>query len=316
MNSRDELAAEVLTVGETMGCVVLPPEGEDCDLTYIGAESNVAIGLAALGHRVRWAGRLGEDRIGDYIADALRRRGVVVDAERDDRRPTGLAIKELGPTRTRVRYYRRESAAAAMDETAVPALRGERWLHVTGITPALSDGCNRALQALIEDARAQGVDISVDVNLRPVLWSDLTVAASAIRSLAQHATVFFLGHDEADALDLGDDLTTVRQRLPLRDDATLVLKRGAQGSQALQDDAMFEAEAVPADVLDVTGAGDAHAAGFISGRLRGLSTSACLRLGSELAARVVSLPRDFVDPPGPAEVERMLQSAEEALEIR
>lgn len=314
VKTRDHGSAEVLTVGETMGCLLLPRERSASDLTFIGAESNVAIGLAALGHHVRWGGRLGADRMGDHIVESLEERGVHVDAARDDSRSTGLAVKELGGGRTTVRYYRRDSAAAAMDEITVPRLVDERWLHLTGITPALSDGCRRAVEALVEEARSRDVRISVDLNLRAVLWPDLSVAASVMQDLARHASVVLLGHDEAAALGLGDDVETVRARLFLRPDATLVFKRGAAGSLAWVDGQVHEVDAAPARVLDVTGAGDAHAAGFISGRLRGLSTVACLRLGSELAARVVGIPRDFIDPTSETEVARMVQSASRKVE--
>lgn len=314
MNNRDQGAAEVLTVGETMGCLLLPRHLFESDLTFIGAESNFAIGLAALGHDVRWGGRLGADRIGDYIVESLEERGVRVDVQRDDGRSTGLAVKELGGAATKVRYYRRDSAAAAMDESSVPRLSGERWLHVTGITPALSDDCRRALAALVEDARARDVHISVDLNLRSVLWPDLSVAASAMADLTRHASVVLLGHDEAAALGLGDTMEAIQRRLPLRPDATLVLKRGAAGSQAWEEGQIHSADAAPAQLLDVTGAGDAHAAGFISGKLRGLPTAACLRLGSEMAARVVGIARDFVNPIGDAEVAHMIESVSRRVE--
>jgi 2-dehydro-3-deoxygluconokinase len=308
VNNRDQGSAEVLTVGETMGCLLLPIESSESELTFIGAESNVAIGLAALGHNVRWGGRLGADRVGDYIVESLEKRGVRVDAQRDEDHSTGLAVKELSEADTTVRYYRRHSAAAAMDEFTIPRLAGERWLHVTGITPALSDDCRRALDVLVEDARARDVQISVDINLRSVLWPDLSVAASVMQDLVRHASVALIGHDESAALGFGDNVEAVQTRLPLRSGATLVFKRGAAGSQAWVDGQVYHADAAPARLLDVTGAGDAHAAGFISGKLRGLPTDACLRLGSQMAARVVGITRDFVDPIGEAEVARMVES--------
>lgn len=308
VNKRDQGSAEVLTVGETMGCILMPNEWSDSELTFIGAESNVAIGLAALGHDVRWGGRLGADRLGDYIIEHLEDRGVRVDAQRDENHPTGLAVKELGTEDTMVRYYRRNSAAAAMDESTVPRLAGERWLHITGITPALSNDCRRALEILVEDALSRDAQISLDINLRTVLWPNLSMAASVMKDLVRHASVVLLGHDEAAALGFGDNVEAAQAHLPLRPGATLVFKRGAAGSQAWVDGQIYHADAAPARLMDVTGAGDAHAAGFISGKLRGLPTTACLRLGSEMAARVVGIARDFVDPMGEAEVALMVQS--------
>lgn len=307
--------AEVLTVGETMGCLLLPDDAAQAGYTFIGAESNVAIGLAGLGHGVRWAGRLGADRAGERIVAALRDRGVLVDVARDEERQTGLAVKEIGPGETRVRYYRRDSAAAAMDETTVPALAGAAWLHLTGVTPALSASCGRAVRALVEAARTDGVTVSLDLNYRAALWPSPDVAAGELRSLARRADVVFLGEDEAEALGLGGDLSTIRESLGLDASATLVLKRGGEGSEASHGAETFAARAIRTPVVDLTGAGDAHAAGFISGRLRGLPTGVCLGLGSALAARVVGVAQDVADAPTAAETEQMLRDAV-ALEVR
>jgi 2-dehydro-3-deoxygluconokinase len=306
------LPAEVVTVGETMGCFLLRGRSESCGLTFIGAESNVAIGLASLGHRVRWASRLGEDRIGDLIARSLLDRSVDVHAPRDDRRPTGVAIKELGPGRTTVRYYRGGSAASAMTAVDAPALAGVRWLHLTGITPALSASCADMTSALAEAAARAGVRISFDVNLRPVLWDGLEQAREAIVPLCRHADLVFIGDDEAGALELGDSAARFARAVGVREDAIIVFKRGAQGADALAHDVAHSSAAIPGDVVDVTGAGDAFAAGFLGGMLRELPVAACLRLGHVMASRVIGTDRDFVGPLSSRNLADLLRSVESA----
>lgn len=105
-------APEVVTFGETMAALRAHGAlrlGGSLGLSVAGAESNVAIGLARLGHRVHWAGQVGADELGALVLRTLRAEGV------DAGRPTGLLLAEprLG-TLTRVSYYRAASAGSAV----------------------------------------------------------------------------------------------------------------------------------------------------------------------------------------------------------
>lgn len=302
---------DVIAVGETMGCLVLRGHRHPGGITLAGAESNVAIGLAFLGHRTRWASRLGTDRLGDHIVDRLRESGVDPYVTRDPVRQTGLAIKELSPGRTVVRYYRRDSAASAMSIRDAPPLTNAEWLHLSGITPALSPACAELVPALMRQAGGQRVRVSFDVNLRPVLWDSLSIARDTIRLLCREADLVFVGDDESRALELGDTLEEFIRGNVLRPEATVVFKRGAHGPQAFAAGVRYASAAVPTEVVDLTGAGDAFAAGFLSGQLRRLSIPQCLRLGSALASQVIGVDTDFVDPPDPARRTQVLSSIDE-----
>src|SRR5690606_6577908 len=134
-----------------------------------GAESNVAIGLQRLGTSVAWISRLGEDELGERVAREMRAEGVAVHAPRDPERPTGLMIKSHPRAgATRVRYYRSGSAASALSPQDLPdgLIEQAELLHLTGITPLLSDAARAATTAALERARTAGVTVSVDVNHR------------------------------------------------------------------------------------------------------------------------------------------------------
>ncbi|MFD0658040.1 PfkB family carbohydrate kinase [Thermocatellispora tengchongensis] len=108
-------------------------------LSIAGAEANVAIGLARLGHRARWAGVVGQDELGALVLRTLRAEGVDVSTVRESGdRPTGLMIQESRIADiTRVHYYRAGSAGSTLSPAdATAALTpAPRLLHVTGITP-------------------------------------------------------------------------------------------------------------------------------------------------------------------------------------
>ncbi|MEU3542661.1 sugar kinase [Streptomyces paromomycinus] len=169
----------VLTFGETM--VALRGSGPlklggTMDVSIAGAESNVAIGLARLGHTVRWVGAVGDDEAGELVLRTLRAEAVDVSgAWKDAGAPTGLILFEPRlPDLTRVHYYRAASAGSRLSPdvldrafaTAVP-----RILHLTGITPALSPTARAASTHALRLARDHGAMVCLDVNHRARLWS-------------------------------------------------------------------------------------------------------------------------------------------------
>lgn len=170
---------DLLTFGETMALFAARRTGplrfaRDFDLGLGGAESNVAIGVARLGHRATWVGRVGQDEFGELIASTLRAERVDARAITDPAAPTGLMIKgRRTADLIDVRYYRRESAGSRLSpEDLDPALiRSARVLHVSAITPALSASARAAVRHAIDEARAAGVPVSLDVNYRKALWT-------------------------------------------------------------------------------------------------------------------------------------------------
>ena len=290
---------EVLCLGETMSLVapstpVSLEESASFTLSAGGAESNVAVHLASLGHRVRWASRVGDDPLGRRLVAALDRSGVetgLVEVRSDA--PTGVYFKDPGPDGTRVHYYRAGSAASTMDLDflADEVVDAARVLHISGITPALSESCDRLIRRLLTRPRA--APISFDVNHRPALWP-ARHAAPVLAELAQLADVVFVGLDEAAALWGVRTAEDVRELLD--SPVTVVVKDGDRAAHALgETNTVVPAPAV--EVVEPVGAGDAFAAGFLSGVLRGEDDERCLRRGHLLAAHSLRSTEDHAAPP-------------------
>jgi 2-dehydro-3-deoxygluconokinase len=284
----------LLAIGETMAMVapvVAAPviDADDFLLDAGGAESNVAAHVAALGHRAVWFSRLGADALGRRIARQLADRGV--DVSRvvfDEAHPTGLYVKDPG---NGVLYYRRESAAShlAIADAEMIELDGVDALHVSGITAAISASASSFLSRVIEHARARGVLVSFDVNHRAPLW-DAAVAAPRLLELARCADLVFVGRDEAEVLWGTSTASAVRGLLP--DVGELVVKDGDVGATAFAGaDEIFE-PALRVDVVEVVGAGDAFAGGYLAGRLSDASVPERLRAGHARAARVLQTTSD------------------------
>jgi 2-dehydro-3-deoxygluconokinase len=298
-NGNQERRWDVAAVGETMVAFVPCSDRDRFRRTYVGAESNVTIAMRNAGARSCWVSRVGDDDAGRYLLDSIRSHGVDLYVEVDEHRPTGICIKEFRDDGTTVRYYRAGSAASQLNSEALPDLANASMLHVTGITPALSSAAAEAVSAAMQRARNVGTLVSYDLNLRPRLWPDLATARRRLLALVPLADVVFVGEDESRAIDAGTDGRTFATMAGLRDDSTLVFKRGAVGAElwhSASAEPLFEPAERDIEVVDVTGAGDAFAAGFLLATLRDAPPRTRLRLGHLMAARAVAETGDIGTP--------------------
>ncbi|ANY09587.1 carbohydrate kinase [Pseudonocardia sp. HH130630-07] len=274
------------------------------DVRVAGAESNVAVGMAHLGADVEWFGGLGADPFGSRVLALLGGRGVRVDRVRPDPdRPTGLFAKDAAVPGSPVYYYRRGSAASALSPEHLPPLRtGERRLvHLSGITPALSASCAGLVDRVLtdrDDARARGTGaplVSIDVNHRPGLWSAAD-AAQPLLALTRRADVAIVGRDEAQRLWGTAGAADVRRLLP--DVPQVVVKDDDRGATVFTGSGEVFVPALRVEVIEPVGAGDAFAAGYLTGLLDGHDPAHRARLGHLMAALTL---RDVDDlPPLPA----------------
>ncbi|MEV0209330.1 sugar kinase [Streptomyces sp. NPDC050788] len=309
----------VVCIGETMAALAPTPpvpldSAEDLRLSVAGAESNVAMYLADLGRSVSWLSALGDDAFGRRVRAAVAAAGVDVTGVRTDpERPTGLLVKDPGGDRTRVHYYRVGSAASALGPEVLDdeRVRSAALLHLTGVTPALSPSCRKLVEAALGTPPGERPHpVSFDVNHRPALWPDGT-AATVLRDLADRADITFVGLDEAQDL-WGADLQPADVRRLLARPRILVVKDGGVAAHAFADDG--EACTVPAlrtEVVEPVGAGDAFAAGFLAGLLRGYELKRALRLGHITASSALRVTGDHGPLPDGARIEQLLAADEE-----
>lgn len=314
---------EVIAVGEPLIALLAVGPAPLADVEAFsrhvaGAEANVAVGLARLRHRALYVGRVGDDGFGRAIVRRLRGEGVDVSGVVvDEERRTGLLIRErraLGPSE--VLYYRAGSAGSALApadiEAVTAAFIGAQWLHVTGITPALSDSAHEAVLRAIELARASHVRVSFDVNLRRRLWSD-EQAATRLHPIAVGADLVFGDAGElaivAGLAPSPDGLHAARA-LRTGGSGSVIIKRGADGATLVGEGAPVDAPAVAAArVVDTVGAGDAFCAGYLAALLDGLDAAAALRWGNACAAAALSVEGDLIGLPTRVELERLIGEA-------
>ena len=276
-----------------------PSTGARYTLRVAGAESNVAVGLVRLGVSARWVSKLGQDELGAAVRAALEAEGVDLRwTASEPGAPTGLFLKVRSGGRSTVRYYRSGSAASRLAPRDVPddAFEGVRLVHLTGITLALSGGCRQLVVELARRARERGALVQFDPNFRPSLWAGPWAALEAHRPLLGLVDWYLCGVDEANALFGAGTAGELLDAMTAAGIERAVVRVGARGSLVMTPAGVAEVRppyADEADVLDDVGAGDAFAAGFAFGLLRGWPPERCARAGHTIAVHALRGPGDW-----------------------
>ncbi|MDR4534962.1 sugar kinase [Glutamicibacter sp. PS] len=306
--------SDVVCLGETMA-MVTASEGTSLrhatqmNLSMGGAESNVALGLAAMGVAVRWISRVGADPFGHRICAELAEGGVDTSlVEVDSKRNTGLYVKVPATSEqpASVIYYRAGSAASAMspDFLRAPertaALSEARLIHISGITAGLSDDCAQMLRELLQAPRR--ARICFDVNWRAALWGERDKAL--LRELANLADIVMVGLDEAVPALGAHSEEEIRQILDRP--SCIVVKNEDASAVALTTAGRYEVPSLQVEVVEPVGAGDSFAAGYLSGVLAGLDERAALRRGHLAAACTLTVRADRGKLPAPEILDRLL----------
>jgi 2-dehydro-3-deoxygluconokinase len=306
---------ELITFGETMA-LMMPANSKGIEYSaqfqslFGGAESNVAIGVARLGHRVGWFSRLGKDPFGQVILKKLRGEGVdVSQVELTSEAPTGLMLREVVSGKTSVYYYRKGSAASTLkpEHLNEEYIKQAKFLHVTGITPALSASCREAAIEAMRIARKHGVKVCFDPNLRLKLWA-LDEAREVLLEMAKEADYFLPGLDELKLLYQTESFEEIVVKLRELN-AVSIVKGGDDETYVVEKDSV---QSVPyfkvEQVVDTIGAGDGFCAGFIVGLLKEYSHVEAVRLGNLIGSMVVQMEGDWEGIPTWEQVEAVLNN--------
>lgn len=310
--------SELVTLGETM--VLFTPSGklggikssESLLKGIAGAETNVAIGVSRLGHSVSWISRVGKDPFGQEILYKLN--GERVDTSRvlvDASAGTGVFFKErLRGDRFSVYYYRKNSAASLLSEkdVAESLIAEAKIVHLTGVTPALSNSCLNTVLHTIELAKKHSVIFSFDPNIRLKLWP-IEKAREVLLPIIAKADLFFPGLEEGRLL-LGneqlepDEVISAFLNMGI---PQIILKLGPEGCITANSKERVFCEGFPVEEVDPVGAGDGFCAGYLAGILKGWNHEQCGRLATIVGALAVTQIGDYEGLPTWEEVEQILE---------
>lgn len=225
-----------------------------------GDTSNFAVAAARQGARTAYYTRLGQDRFGGMLLDLWRAEGIDASAvQSDPDTHTAVYFVTHGENGHEFHYLRAGSAASHMQPSALPValIRNSRYLHVSGISQAISANACDTVSGAIAVARESGTRVTYDPNLRLRLWP-MERARAVIEATIPHTDVFLPSLDEALALAGTDSLQTALDWCARCGARQVVLKCGADGAWVWQRDSRAAKHVPPFRVqpVDATGAGD------------------------------------------------------------
>ena len=285
----------LILVGEPMGLLIAQSEGNldsvsGYDLAVAGAEFNVAVGTARLDHRVTYMTKLGNDPFGKRIVSVLNQNKIgneFVMFAKD--KSTGVMLKgrtSIGDPD--IFYFRKNSAASTLTEDDVDKIDLEKYshIHLTGILPALSEDTRKATFHLMEKAKAKGLFISFDPNLRPQLWESEEQMKTTINKLASYADLVLPGQAEGKIL-MGSDDEKLINKFYLENGASIcVTKCGSKGAYvSTKDNENYMVNGYKVEkVVDTVGAGDGFATGVVTGLMEGLPLKDAVKRATAIGA--------------------------------
>ncbi|OQO92265.1 sugar kinase [Saccharomonospora piscinae] len=300
----------LVTFGEALA-VFSTPAGKlrhatSVDVGIAGSEAMVAIGVARLGVPSAWAGRLGADEPGALVLTRLRDEDVDTSAVRTDRQaPTGLMIKDFRNTDvTRAAYYRNGSAGTRLSPEDVPEehIRTAGVLHLSGLTPGLSDSATKAAFAAAEAARGDGVTVSIDIEYSHALWYPED-AADILYDLVSLCDIVFTGEDAARLLGFDGEPEDLAAAVGELGAEQVIVKRGPRGAVAELHGSRYDVPSYPVRSVDTDGADDAFVAGYLSEFLAGTSPDRRLRTAAACRAFSLTVPGETPGLPDRAALE-------------
>jgi 2-dehydro-3-deoxygluconokinase len=299
---------DFLTLGETL--IRLSPPGmlrldqaRQFDVGVGGSELNVASLLARLGRRTAWVSRLPEGPLGRIVDGEARRHGVDTSHVKWVEARQGLMFFEAGPhpRNARVIYDRKNSAAAGMtiDDVDWPALvAASARVHLSGITPALSETCRAVVREVAALAGKAGTPLSYDLNYRATLITPKEAEAD-LAQVAPHVELLILAERDAQHVlgftEAGERLAeAVAQRygVPLVAMTRSPDAAAETGDIFLARGTIRYAPRYTVEIVDRIGAGDSFVGGLMHGLLDG-DFDRAIRLAAYAGAVALATPGDI-----------------------
>jgi 5-dehydro-2-deoxygluconokinase len=257
-----------------------------------GCPTNVAVGASRLGLRTMLLTAVGEDQVGDFVLGFLRQEAIDTQfiPRKPDRRTSAAIVTIQPPDRFPLTLYRDNCADNALtiaDVERAP-VADSRLLFVTGTGLSRETSCTATTYA-VERARAAGTFVVLDIDRRADQWPDRATLGVAVRRLLRDVDVAIGTEDEiCSAADVDNPHAAARVLFDagLRE---LIVKRGVEGATWLQAGRpRVDVPPFKVEILNVLGAGDAFAAGFLFGLLAGWSRERSIRMGNATGAILVT----------------------------
>lgn len=275
-----------------------------------GCPTNIAVGTRRLGLRSALLTAVGDDPVGEFVLRFLEKEGVDTRfiPRKQGYRTAAVLLGIEPPDKFPLVFYRDRAPdnELGVDEVLHLPLQEVRALLVTG-TGLAREPARSATFLAVERARAQGVKVFLDLDFRADQWHDVRAFGITVRTLLSSVDVVFgteaevnaamlqdaaqvsISHHQVSSPKVAGELDASIRGVLSRGPEALVLKRGPEGASVhLKDGRAVHAPAFVVEVVNVLGAGDAFASGFIYAHLQGWDWKKAARMGNAVGAIVVT----------------------------
>jgi 5-dehydro-2-deoxygluconokinase len=275
-----------------------------------GSPLNIAVGCSRLGLKASLLSGVGRDKVGDFLINFLKKENVVTDNVQviDGARSSAVILGIEPPDRFPLVYYRDNCADSqiTIDHVLKAGIEKSRLFEVSGTALNIEPTRSSAFLAA-EIARKNDVPVMLDLDFRADQWHDIRAFGVTTRAFMRNTNIVLGTEEEILAAYISDEsqLTISHQQISapeIKGDINeaingilslgveaLIVKTGSRGAIIyLPDGTITEVPGFPVEVVNVLGAGDAFAAGFIYGYLKDWDLYKCCRVGNACGAHVVT----------------------------
>jgi 2-dehydro-3-deoxygluconokinase len=279
-------SVDLISLGEPLVEFNQVPGGDLYKAGFGGDTSNTAIAAARQGAKAGYVTAIGRDGLGDRLVELWRSEGVDIrGVKRDPAAPTGIYFVTHSDAGHQFHYYRAGSAASRMTPEDLPRdlIAGAKILHVSAISQAISDSARGTVSAALDLARAAGVRICFDTNLRLKLWS-LEDARKAIDAAVARADILRPALDDAQTLTGLKDPDAILDHYLAMGPSLVAMTMGKDGVLLADGDQRHRIAAHRVQAVDATGAGDTFNGAFLARLIAGDAPLDAARYANAAAA--------------------------------
>lgn len=261
-----------------------------------GSPANIAVGMARLGRKVGFIGKISDDRFGDYVERFFVLEGIDVTGVTrcTNGASLGLTFTEiLSREESSILMYREGAAdlELSVDDVDEAYIAKAKVLLISGTALAKSPSREAALKALAL-AKKTGTTVVFDVDYRAYTWKNDDEISLYTHAVAEKADIIMGSREEYDRMERlsgldGSDAASAKYWLG-KGAKIAIIKHGKSGSTAYTHAGNYTVKPFPVDALKGFGGGDGYASAFLHGLMSGWDIADALEFGSASAAMLVA----------------------------
>ncbi len=295
-----------------------------------GSPLNIAVGAQRLGLKTTLLTAVGKDKPGDFLLNFLIKENVNTEfiPQIEGARTSAVLLGIEPPDRFPLVYYRDNAADSqiTIDHVKAAGIKNFKLLEISGTALNIEPSRSAVFYA-VEQAAENGVQVLLDIDFRADQWKDIRSFGLMVRAILpkvdialgteeeilaatlQDASQVSIAHQQISAPEIKGNLEEAIKKILDTGVKVLIVKKGSKGATIYtKSTEPKDVPGFPVEILNVLGAGDAFASGFIFGHLQGWDLYKSCRMGNASGAWVVQKPGCANDMPTYAEAMNLIES--------